>query len=76
MFSISIATSALTTNMKEQAKVLSEREKLFTEAEREDESNLFFRAISHITFADPLTSIIGSSSFIWRTASISRRPKK
>ena len=46
MFSISIATSALTTNMKEQAKVLSEREKLLMEAEKEKMSK---PAPGHIT---------------------------
>lgn len=61
MFSISIATSALTTNMKEQAKVLSEREKLLMEAEKEKMRANLLRAISH-DLRTPLTSIIGSST--------------
>lgn len=61
MFSISIATSALTTNMKEQARILSEREKLLMEAEKEKMRANLLRAISH-DLRTPLTSIIGSSA--------------
>lgn len=61
MFSISIVTSALTTNMKEQARILSERDKLLMEAEKEKMRANLLRAISH-DLRTPLTSIIGSST--------------
>ena len=35
MFTISTITSALTTNIKEQARIISEREKLLMDAEKE-----------------------------------------
>lgn len=61
MFTISIITSAITTNMKEQAKIISEREKLLMEAEKEKMRANLLRAISH-DLRTPLTSIIGSST--------------
>lgn len=61
MFSISIVTSALTTNMKEQARIISEREKLLMEAEKEKMRANLLRAISH-DLRTPLTSIIGSGT--------------
>lgn len=61
MFTISGITSALTTNMKQQAKILSEREKLLMEAEKEKMRANLLRAISH-DIRTPLTSIIGSST--------------
>lgn len=61
MFTISIITSALTTNMKEQARVLSERDKMLMDAEKEKMRANLLRAISH-DLRTPLTSIIGSST--------------
>lgn len=61
MFTISIITSAITTNMKVQAKIISEREKLLMEAEKEKMRANLLRAISH-DLRTPLTSIIGSST--------------
>lgn len=61
MFTISIVTSAITTNMKQQAKIISEREKLLMEAEKEKMRANLLRAISH-DLRTPLTSIIGSSA--------------
>lgn len=61
MFTISSITSALTTNMKVQAKILSEREKMLMEAEKEKMRANLLRAISH-DLRTPLTSIIGSST--------------
>lgn len=61
MFTISIITSAITTNMKLQAQIISEREKLLMEAEKEKMRANLLRAISH-DLRTPLTSIIGSSS--------------
>lgn len=61
MFTITVATSAITTNMKEQAKIISEREKMLMEAEKEKMRANLLRAISH-DIRTPLTSIIGSSN--------------
>lgn len=61
MFTISIITSAITTNMKLQAKIISEREKLLMDAEKEKMRANLLRAISH-DLRTPLTSIMGSSS--------------
>lgn len=61
MFTISIITSALTTNMKEQARILSERDKMLMDAEKEKMRANLLRAISH-DLRTPLTSIIGSST--------------
>lgn len=61
MFTISIITSAITTNMKQQAQIISEREKLLMDAEKEKMRANLLRAISH-DLRTPLTSIIGSSS--------------
>ncbi len=61
MFSISSTTSAITSNMKTQARVLAEREKMLMEAEKEKMRANLLRAISH-DLRTPLTSIIGSST--------------
>ena len=61
MFSISSITSAITSNMKTQARVLAEREKMLMEAEKEKMRANLLRAISH-DLRTPLTSIIGSST--------------
>lgn len=61
MFTISGITSAITSNMKTQARVLAEREKMLMEAEKEKMRANLLRAISH-DLRTPLTSIIGSST--------------
>lgn len=61
MFTISSITSAITSNMKEQARILSERDKMLMEAEKEKMRANLLRAISH-DLRTPLTSIIGSST--------------
>lgn len=61
MLSISLITSTTTTHLKQQALILSEREKLLLEAEKEKMRANLLRAISH-DLRTPLTSIIGSSS--------------
>lgn len=61
MFTISLITSALTSHMKVQAKILSERDKMLMEAEKEKMRANLLRAISH-DLRTPLTSIIGSST--------------
>lgn len=76
MFTISIITSAITTNMKEQAKIISEREKFIMEAEKEKMRANLLRAISH-DIRTPLTSIIGSSTvYIENNSLLSDAEKK
>lgn len=75
MFSISGITSAITSNMKTQARVLAEREKMLMEAEKEKMRANLLRAISH-DLRTPLTSIIGSVPYIWKMAAASRRLRK
>lgn len=58
---ISTITSATTTHLKQQSKILSERDKLLMEAEKETMRANLLRAISH-DLRTPLTGIIGASS--------------
>lgn len=61
MLTIALITSAATSRMKEQSRILNEREKLLMEAEKEKMRANLLRAISH-DLRTPLTSIIGTSS--------------
>lgn len=61
MLSIALIMSATTTNLKEQSRIISEREKLLMEAEKEKMRANLLRAISH-DLRTPLTSIIGASA--------------
>ncbi|MCI8608891.1 MAG: DUF4118 domain-containing protein [Firmicutes bacterium] len=61
MLIIAMITSAMTTNMKEQAAALAEQEKLLMEAQKEKMRANLLRAVSH-DIRTPLTSIIGNSS--------------
>ncbi|MDO5423576.1 MAG: DUF4118 domain-containing protein [Eubacteriales bacterium] len=61
MFAVTILTSATTSNMKEQAAIISKHDKLLMEAEKEKMRANLLRAISH-DLRTPLTSIIGSST--------------
>lgn len=61
MLSISLITSTTTTHLKQQARMITEREKLLLEAEKEKMRANLLRAISH-DLRTPLTSIIGASS--------------
>ena len=61
MFSISGITSALTSHMKRQARLLSVHDKMLMEAEKEKMRANLLRAISH-DLRTPLTSIIGSGT--------------
>ena len=60
MFVIYIITSLMTTNMKEQARMLSKQEKKLMEIEREKMRANLLRAASH-DLRTPLTGIIGNS---------------
>lgn len=57
---VSSVTSTLTTNLKEQSRILNEREKLLMEAEKETMRANLLRAVSH-DLRTPLTSIIGTA---------------
>ncbi|MEF9840608.1 MAG: DUF4118 domain-containing protein, partial [Lachnospiraceae bacterium] len=61
MLAISLTTSATTSNLKQQATVIAEREQLLLEAEKEKMRSNLLRAVSH-DLRTPLTSIIGSSA--------------
>lgn len=61
MLIISITISAMTTQIKVQAKALLEREKLLMDAEKEKMRANLLRSISH-DLRTPLTGIIGNSS--------------
>ncbi|MEY8355213.1 DUF4118 domain-containing protein [Lachnospiraceae bacterium 54-53] len=75
MLVISIITSATTTHLKRQNRIISEREKLLMEAEKETMRANLLRAISH-DLRTPLTGIIGASStYLEDSASLSEREK-
>lgn len=61
MFAIAIITSAMSTNMKEQAKQIAKQEKELMEAQKEKMRANLLRAVSH-DLRTPLTGIIGNSS--------------
>lgn len=61
MLGISVAVTAITSDMKKQAQALSRHEKLLAEAEREKMKANLLRAVSH-DLRTPLTGIIGASS--------------
>lgn len=61
MMIISSITSTLTTHLKEQTRILNEREHMLMEAEKEKMRANLLRAISH-DLRTPLTGIIGTSS--------------
>lgn len=68
MFAIGVITSAMSTNMKEQAKQLAEQEKELMEAQKEKMRANLLRAVSH-DLRTPLTGIIGSSQSYLEMAS-------
>ncbi len=69
MLTITIITSATTTRLKKQALLISEREKVLVEADKEKMKANLLRAISH-DLRTPLTSIIGVLLLIQRTRTI------
>ena len=76
MYFISILTSATTFRMKDQARKISETEKLLAEAEKEKLRANLLRAVSH-DLRTPLTSMIGaSSSYLDNEASLPADEKR
>ena len=61
MLSVTLLISTMTTNMKHQALMIAEQEKLLLETEKEKMRANLLRAISH-DLRTPLTGIIGASS--------------
>ncbi|MDE7017855.1 MAG: DUF4118 domain-containing protein [Lachnospiraceae bacterium] len=61
MLAVTLITSTTTTNMKQQAKIIAERDKLLSEAEKEKMRANLLRAVSH-DLRTPLTGIIGASA--------------
>lgn len=61
MLGASLLTSTMTTNMKQQAQVIAEKDRLLSETEKEKMRANLLRAVSH-DLRTPLTSIIGASS--------------
>lgn len=75
MLAVTLLTSTMTTNMKEQAKLIAERDKLLSEAEKEKMRANLLRAVSH-DLRTPLTGIIGaSSSYLENGSSLTEEEK-
>ena len=75
MLVIYIFTSALTTDLKEQAKILAQQEKELMEAQKEKMRANLLRAVSH-DLRTPLTGIIGNSdSYLEMGDSLSEEEK-
>lgn len=61
MLGATLLTSTMTTNIKQQAKVIAEKDKLLSETEKEKMRANLLRAVSH-DLRTPLTGIIGAGS--------------
>lgn len=61
MLSVTLLISTMTVNMKQQAQIIVERDRMLAEAEKEKMRANLLRAISH-DLRTPLTSILGSSA--------------
>lgn len=76
MLIIFMITTTITMQMKQQSRLLVEREKLLMEAEKEKMRANLLRAVSH-DLRTPLTGIIGaSSSYLENEADLSREEKR
>ena len=72
----SLLTSATTTHMKQQMQIISERERLLVEAEKEKMRANLLRAISH-DLRTPLTSIIGAgTSYLENSSYLNEQQKQ
>lgn len=75
MFGVTIITSTMTTNMKQQARVIAEKDRLLSETEKEKMRANLLRAVSH-DLRTPLTGIIGaSSSYLENSALLAEEEK-
>lgn len=75
MLAVTLLTSTMTTNMKQQARLIAERDKLLSEAEKEKMRANLLRAVSH-DLRTPLTGIIGASaSYLENSASLTEEEK-
>ncbi|MDE6737794.1 MAG: DUF4118 domain-containing protein [Lachnospiraceae bacterium] len=61
MLGVTLLTCTMTTNMKQQARMIAEKDKLLSETEKEKMRANLLRAVSH-DLRTPLTGIIGASS--------------
>ena len=75
MLIVSFVTSATTTNLKKQARILAEREKELAAAENEKMRANLLRAISH-DLRTPLTSIIGSANLYLENGAMMQETEK
>ena len=75
MLIVSFVTSATTTNLKKQARILAEREKELAAAENEKTRANLLRAISH-DLRTPLTSIIGSANLYLENGAMMQETEK
>ena len=75
MLIVSFITSATTTNLKKQARILAEREKELAAAENEKMRANLLRAISH-DLRTPLTSIIGSANLYLENGAMMQETEK
>ena len=76
MLAISLLTSATTTHMKQQMQIISERQRLLVEAEKEKMRANLLRAISH-DLRSPLTSIIGAgTSYLENSSYLNEQQKQ
>lgn len=61
MLGVTLITTTMTTNMKQQARMIAEKDRLLSETEKEKMRANLLRAVSH-DLRTPLTGIIGASS--------------
>ncbi len=75
MMIISSITSTLTTHLKEQTRILNERDHMLMEAEKEKMRANLLRAVSH-DLRTPLTGIMGAASSYLEQGSLMSEPDK
>ena len=72
---VSLITTTMTTNMKQQARMIAEKDKLLSETEKEKMRANLLRAVSH-DLRTPLTGIIGASSSYLENSSLLAEEEK